>query len=88
MSLRKLRLFSFRENNRSYYEKNSKGENNDMKRSKQKNIQKETRKNKLYASMLLVLGVIPLALFGDGSGLIIVSIFAIPLIFAKKNYIM
>ena len=59
-----------------------------MKRSKQKNIQKETRKNKLYASMLLVLGVIPLALFGDGSGLIIVSIFAIPLIFAKKNYIM
>lgn len=68
--------------------KNSKGENNDMKRSKQKNIQKETRKNKLYASMLLVLGVIPLALFGDGSSLIIVSIFAIPLIFAKKNYIM
>ena len=68
--------------------KNSKGENNDMKRSKQKNIQKETRKNKLYASMLLVLGGIPLALFGDGSGLIIVSIFAIPLIFAKKNYIM
>lgn len=59
-----------------------------MKRSKQKNIQKETRKNKLYASMLLVLGGIPLALFGDGSGLIIVSVFAIPLIFAKKNYIM
>ena len=68
--------------------KKSKGENNDMKRSKQKNIQKETRKNKLYASMLLMLGGIPLALFGDGSGLIIVSIFAIPLIFAKKNYIM
>ena len=68
--------------------KKSKGENNDMKRSKQKNIQKETRKNKLYASMLLILGGIPLVLFGDGSGLIIVSIFAIPLIFAKKNYIM
>ena len=59
-----------------------------MKRSRQKNIWKETRKNKLYASMLLALGGIPLVLFGDGSGLIIVSIFAIPLLFAKKNYIM
>ena len=59
-----------------------------MKRSRQKNIWKETRKNKLYASILLGLWGIPLVLFGDGSGLIIVSIFAIPLLFAKKNYIM
>lgn len=59
-----------------------------MKRSRQKNIRKETRKNKLYAFIILLLGGIPLALFGDGSGLILASIFAIPLIFAKKNYIM
>lgn len=58
-----------------------------MKRSKQRRIWEETRKNKIYAILLLAIGAIPGLIFGEWSGIIVTSIFAIPLLFAKENVI-
>lgn len=58
-----------------------------MKRSNQKNIWKETRKNKIYALIILLLGGLSVTIDGDGTGFIFTIFMALPLLLAKKNYI-
>lgn len=47
----------------------------------------KTFKNKLYAVGLILLGCIPVWVFKDWSGVIIVSMVAVPLYFEKENHI-
>lgn len=47
----------------------------------------ETLKNKVYAIILMVLGFIPVIIEQDATALIFLSVFAIPLFFARRNWI-
>jgi hypothetical protein len=47
----------------------------------------KTLKNKLFAVGMEALGVLLTAVYGDGTFLVFISMFAIPLFFAKQNYI-
>lgn len=47
----------------------------------------KTIKNKLVALGLIVCGVLATAIDGDATVLIIISMFAIPLLFARRNWV-
>lgn len=46
-----------------------------------------TLKNKVYATILMAAGLVPVFLMKDLTVLVFVSIFAIPMFFAKENWI-
>ena len=46
-----------------------------------------TWKNKLYAAGLLLCGCIPTFLEGDGMALVLLGTIAVPMFFAKENWI-
>lgn len=48
----------------------------------------KTIKNKLMAILLVVVGAIPAITYGDGGVLVFCLMLAIPLFFAKENYIL
>ena len=47
----------------------------------------KTLKNKVYASLLILAGIVGVVLTGDGTALVLFSCFGIPLFFAKDNWI-
>lgn len=47
----------------------------------------KTLKNKLYAIALLLCGYIPVLIDGDGTAFVFLGMIAIPLFFAKENWI-
>lgn len=47
----------------------------------------ETFKNKLYATILIMLGIIPTKIDGDATFLVLMLMFGIPLFFARKNVV-
>lgn len=47
----------------------------------------KTLKNKLYAVIMLLCGCVPTFMEQDGTALVFISMFAIPLFFAKENWI-
>ena len=47
----------------------------------------ETLKNKVYAAILLALGALSVTIDGDATGLVFLSFIAIPLFFAKRNWV-
>lgn len=47
----------------------------------------KTLKNKLWATILLVLGYITLLISNDATAMIFLMIIAVPLLFAKENWI-
>lgn len=47
----------------------------------------KTLKNKLYATLLLASGYIPVLIDGDGTALVFFACIAIPMFFAKENWI-
>lgn len=47
---------------------------------------KKTLKNKLSAIALILAGTVPVLLEGDGTALVFFSCIAIPLFFAKENW--
>lgn len=47
----------------------------------------KTLKNKLYAILLLVCGYMPVLIDKDGTALVFFGCIAIPLFFAKENWI-
>lgn len=58
-----------------------------MKQSRQKRIWRETRKNKLYATILLTIGVLSSMIDGDSTFTVFSAMFALPLFLAKENWI-
>lgn len=44
-------------------------------------------KNKIYATLLLGIGVVSTALSNDATLLLVVSIFGVPMFFSKKEWI-
>ena len=58
-----------------------------MKKAKTKNNWRKTIKNKIYAGLFLLIGLIPIWIEGDGTLMLLMLIFAISLLFAKENYI-
>lgn len=59
-----------------------------MKRSKRRNYWKGTLKNKIYAVILLAIGGLTVLVDHDATGLMFLAMFAVPLFFAKENWIM
>lgn len=49
---------------------------------------KELLKNKLYALVLILIGLVPILIERDGTFFIFALIFGLPLFFAKENWIM
>ena len=49
---------------------------------------RKTWKNKISAIVLLLGGMIPVLIDGDGTALLFFSCIAIPMFFAKKNWMM
>ena len=47
----------------------------------------KTLKNKLYAIVLLLCWYMPVLIDGDGTALVFIGMIAIPLFFAKENWI-
>lgn len=47
----------------------------------------KTLKNKVYAILLLALGYMPVVIIDDCTALVLISLFAIPLFFAKENWV-
>lgn len=47
----------------------------------------KTLKNKVYAIVLLACGVVPMLIDGDGTAFVFFGFIAIPLFFAKENWI-
>ena len=47
---------------------------------------RETLKNKLSAIALLIVGTIPVMIDGDGTALVFLGCIAIPMFFAKENW--
>ncbi len=47
----------------------------------------KTRKNKLYAVVLLICGYLPVLIDNDATSLIFLALIAVPLFFAKENWI-
>ena len=58
-----------------------------MKKTKTKNNWRKTIKNKIYMGLFLLIGLIPIWIEGDGTPMLLMLVFAIPLLFAKENYI-
>lgn len=50
-------------------------------------IEHELFRNKLYGSLLILIGLVTLKLTGDITVLIVTSLFGLPVIFAKENVI-
>lgn len=50
--------------------------------------EESTKKNKMVAVALVLLGLLPILIDGDASVLVLTLIFGLPLFFAKENYIM
>lgn len=48
----------------------------------------KTRKNKLMAVLLVAVGAVPAVIYGDAGVLVFCLMIAIPLFFAKENYIL
>lgn len=48
----------------------------------------KTWKNKLMALLLVVVGAVPAVVYGDAGVLVFCLMLAIPLFFAKQNYIL
>lgn len=48
---------------------------------------KDTIKNKLSALTLIAVGVVPVMLYEDATALVFFGVIAIPLFFAKENWI-
>lgn len=48
----------------------------------------ETLKNKVCASLLILGGIVPILIEGDGTALAFFSFIAVPLFFAKENWMM
>ena len=44
-------------------------------------------KNKIYAVLLITLGLVSVALDGDATALVFMSMFAVPMFFAKEQWI-
>ena len=55
---------------------------------KQKNNWRVTIKNKIFAMLFILVSLIPLFVYRDGTYTVFALFLAIPLFFAKKNYIM
>jgi hypothetical protein len=51
------------------------------------NYFKKTWKNKLVSVLLFFSGCVPIWIDGDGTAFVFLLMFAIPLFFAKNNYI-
>jgi hypothetical protein len=49
---------------------------------------KETYKNKLCAIVLLIGGMLPILIDGDGTALLFFGCIAVPMFFAKKNWML
>jgi hypothetical protein len=49
---------------------------------------RELIRNKIVALLFVVIGVIPVIFFRDGTALVLCLLFAVPLFVAKKNYIL
>lgn len=47
----------------------------------------ETLKNKVCASLLLLAGMVPVVMEGDGTALVFLGFIAVPMFFAKTNWI-
>lgn len=47
----------------------------------------KTLKNKMYATLLMIAGVVPTMIDGDATFLVFAGCIAIPLFFAKDNWI-
>lgn len=58
-----------------------------MKRSKQKRIWKETRRNKTCAAILIFLGILGAVISGEGTFTILMIMLSLPLLVAKENWI-
>lgn len=50
-------------------------------------MKQSTKKNKIYALILIIIGIIPIFIEKDATPLIFFLFFAVPLFFAKKNVI-
>ena len=59
-----------------------------MKKQTTKSYWKETIKNKIFAVLFILATSGPLLIDGDGTCMLFGLIVAIPLFFAKKNYIL
>lgn len=49
-------------------------------------FKRETRANKLSALVFLIVGIVPMWLYNDGTAFLLTSFFAVPLLFAKENW--
>ena len=49
-------------------------------------MKEDTLANKLTAIVLLIVGMVPIFLFKDGTVMLLFSFFAVPLLFAKENW--
>ena len=49
-------------------------------------MKEDTLANKLTAIVLLIVGMVPIFLFKDGTVMLLFSLFAVPLLFAKENW--
>lgn len=47
----------------------------------------ETLKNKFYALVLILVGIVATIVSGDATALVFLSAIAVPMFFAKKNWI-
>lgn len=47
----------------------------------------KTLKNKVFAILMLILGYMPVIIIDDCTALVIISLFAVPLFFARENWI-
>ena len=59
-----------------------------MRKNKWKEYWKRTWKNKVVALSMLTLASSTLLIDRDGTGLVFTSMFALPLLFAKDNWLM
>ncbi len=47
----------------------------------------KTLKNKIYAALLITIGMVPVVIDGDGTFLVLAGCIGIPMFFAKDNWI-
>jgi len=58
-----------------------------MRKTRRTNKKQDTRMNKICAIVMALIGILSASIDGDGTGAVFIMFFAIPLFFAKENWI-